>query len=470
MKRDVSALEQYLQKYIETQDYPGVAVCIRGPEGILFEKGFGYRSKKKQLPVDGNTVFGIASMSKSFTTLACCILQTEGKLNLEDPISKYFPDLHVPGLPDESVTLKLIGMHRAGIPPMEPLEWSIAMNSVERHTDTHRHLMESSPNKMNTIEQIVEYISNCEYGSLGSPGEYMSYSNEGYALLSYVVDQAAGISLEEFLTQRIFKPLGMNRSILDLDCTQAKALAGDDNVTSLFEKEENGTLSEDDDWSVLPPFRGCACVKSTALDITKYYKMLCDKGMYEGAQIIPAEAVELLIGSEYPLRKEPYYCQGLRKSLIGGKMMCDHGGELHGVSTHGGFVEGGFSAAVLCNGSELDMESLQWICFNYILGLPLETQHHWAVPSGKEFSRPEMICGDYVGHEGVPAHCKISMEDGKLACEYRDEKKDLRYCFGTVFGLFDQKTGVRENTFRFHLRDGKAWGVNCGSRIFQRTE
>ncbi|NCB41400.1 MAG: class A beta-lactamase-related serine hydrolase [Clostridia bacterium] len=462
------ALEQLLEKCILEKEYPGVAVCIRGPSGVIFEKGFGYRSIKRQLKVDGNTVFGIASMSKSFVTLACCILQTEGKLSLEDPISKYFPDLHLPGLPDESVTLKLIGMHRAGIPPMEPLEWSIAMNSVECHTDTHWDLVKSAPNKMDKIEQIIEYLSEGKYGSLGSPGEYMSYSNEGYALLSYVVDQASGTSLEDFLTERIFKPLGMNRSILDLDCSEAKILAGDDNVTSLFDKNEENGLIEDDNWSILPPFRGCACVKSTALDITKYYKMLSDKGMFEGKQVIPAEAIELLIGREYPLREEPFYCQGLRKSLIAGKLVCDHGGELHGVSTHGGFIEGGYSAAVLCNGSELDMESLQWICFNYILGLPLETEHHWALSSDKEFSRPDMLLGEYIGHEGIPTHCNISIEDGKLVCEYRDKRKDLRYCFSTVFAVYDDETKVRESTFRFHIRDGKAWGVNCGSRIYQR--
>ncbi len=468
MKRDALALEQYLRKCVEKEGYPGVAVCIRGPEGVLFEKGFGYRSIRRGTPVDGDTVFGIASMSKSFTTLACCILAAEGKLSLDDPISKYFPDLHVPGLPDEAVTLKLLGMHRAGIPPMEPLEWSIAMNSVERDTEMHLHLMKTAPNKMETIGQIVDYISQCSYKSLGSPGEYMSYSNEGYALLSYVVDMAAGVTLEEFLNERIFKPLGMSRSILDIDCTEARALAGDDNVTSLFSFDENEKLLEDDDWSVLPPFRGCGLIKSTALDVSKYYQMLSDRGSFEGVQVIPAEAVELLIGSEYPLRAEPYYCQGLRKSLIGGKLACDHGGGLHGVSTHGGFIEGGYSAAVLCNGSELDMEGMQWVCFNYILGLPLETEHHWALPAGRGFSAPEMICGDYIAYEGVPTHCVVRMEDGRLKCEYRDEAKELRYCHSTVFALYDAKTGERESTFRFHIRDGQAWGVNCGSRIYQR--
>ena len=106
MERDVKSLDQLLEQKIRDHGYSGVAVCIRGPEGVIYERGFGYRSIEHQKPVDGNTVFGIASMSKSFTTLACCILHAEGKLDLEDPITKYFPDLHIPGIPDECVTLR----------------------------------------------------------------------------------------------------------------------------------------------------------------------------------------------------------------------------------------------------------------------------------------------------------------------------------------------------------------------------
>lgn len=471
MKRDVNALDHLLEQKIKEHGYTGVAVCIRGPEGVLYERGFGLRSVEKQKPVDGNTIFGIASMSKSFTTLACCILHTEGKLDLEDPISKYFSNLHIPGVPDECITLKRIGMNRSGIPPMEPLEWSISMNSVERDTKLNREMVKSAPNKMETIEQIVDYLNLGKYGNLGAPGEYMSYLNEGFALLSYVVDQTAGMTLEEFLMERIFKPLGMTRSILDLDCSEARKLAGDDNITSLFDKDEDGNLVWDDDWSVLPPFRGCACIKSTALDVTKYYQMLSNGGLYEGKQIVPAEAVELLIGREYPLKKKPFYCQALRKALVEGKMICDHGGALHGVSTQGGFVEGGYSVAILCNDSEVDMEDLQWICYNYILEQPLETDIHWSQPSGREFSAPEMLTGDYIIHEGIPGHCIVSVEDGKLVCVNNDEKLILKHCEKTVFAVYDAKApDKRVNTYRFYIRDGKAWGLKCGSRIYQRIE
>lgn len=465
----VEKLERALGDLFEKRGYPGMAVCIRGPEGVLFEKGFGWRSMEPKQAVDGDTVFGIASMSKSMTALACCILQAEGKMRLDDPVTDYFPDLHIPGAADECVTVKTLAMHRAGLPPMEPLEWSIAKNSIERDTEWYREMLRTAPNSMDKIEQIVDYISAGNYEPLGAPGEYMSYSNEGYALLSYIVDQAAGITLEEFLDQRIFRPLGMTRTVLDLDGGEAARLAGG-NITSLFEREKDGKLVWDNNWSVLPPFRGCACVKSTARDMAKYYQMLSDGGRWEGRQVIPAEAVELMYGREFPLRSRPFYCMGLEKRLMGGKLVCEHAGGLHGVSTHGGFVEGGFSAVVLCNEGGLSMDEFQWICYNFILGLPLETTHHHAVPSGRKFSRPEMLCGDFVSKEGIPSHCTVRLEDGELTAEVHEKKTRLLHCGGSCFAAVERDhPEQRVETLQFYIRGGKAWGVKCDTRIYQRT-
>jgi len=467
--RDSKQLTEYLQQVIDKKGYPGVSVCIRGPEGIVYEQGFGMRSVKRGTRVDPDTVFGIASMSKSFTSLSCCILACEGRLSLDDPLSKFFPSLHIPGVPDELVTVKQTALHRAGIPPMEPLEWSIAMNTNERETEWSKRLKLESPNKMDTIDDIINYISEGRYPALGEPGEYMSYSNEGYALLSYVVDKAAGITLEQFLDERIFKPLGMTRSILDIDCSEAKALVGDGNVTSLFEKDENGNHLEDDNWSVLPPYRGCACIKTTSRDVTRYYQMLSNKGMFEGRQIIPAEAVEMLVGREFPVRRKPFDCMGLRKRLASGKVVCEHGGELHGVSTHGGFTEDGYAIAALCNDSEVDMSELFWICFNYVEGLPLEENHDWCKPCGRKFSMQEMLVGDYVGHEGVVAHTFVFIKDGQLMCRSYGRIYRLEYCEATAFAVINPESGERITTYRFFLRDGRAWGMKNGSRVFRRA-
>ena len=469
MKRNPAELAAYLDAVFKEKKLPGMQVVIRGPKDFLFERSFGMRSIRKNLPVNSETMFGIASMSKSMTALALCILTAEGRMSLEDPVVKYFPDFHIKGAPDDAVTVKTLAMHTAGIPPIEPLEWSIAMNSNREDSPWLRAMRASSPNQMDRIEHIIEYITNMPYKPLGAPGEYMSYSNEGYAIMSYIVDQVAGIPLEQFLTERIFNPLGMTRTIQDIDCTQAKELSGG-NFQSSFEFHDDGTLAEDESWSVCPPFRGCACVKTTALDVTRYYKCLCDNGIWEGKQVIPAEAVRLMFGPQFPLEKERHYCMGLNKSLICGKMVCEHSGGLHGVSSEGALIEGGYSVAVLCNCGDVDLDWAKWACFNFIFGRPFEETHYWCEPIEKEFSNPEMLTGKFTAHEGIPSSHIFRLKNGKLTGSYGSIKNaDIRYCGGMNFAVYNPKTGKRVTTLTFYVRNGKAWGVKCGSRIYQRA-
>ncbi|MDD6043022.1 MAG: serine hydrolase [Eubacteriaceae bacterium] len=469
MKYDIVGFDKYLSELVEKGKYPGVSVTIRGPEGIIFDKGYGKRSIARDLDVDTDTMFGVASMSKSMAALACCILHVEGKMSIFDPVNKYFPDFKVPGVPDECVTVDMLMQHRACIPPMEPLEWSIAMNSIERDSLWYRTMRETSPNQMDKIEQIVEYISKGDYVPLGMPGEYMSYSNEGYALLSYIVDMASGTTLEEFLKERVFRPLGMTRSVLDLDCSEAREMSGG-NITSLFEMED-GQIVEDDNWSVLPPFRGCACVKSTSRDMSAYYKCLADKGKWQGEQVIPEAAVELMIGDRFPVSKEPYYCCGLEKRQIKDIVVYEHSGGLHGVSSHGGFTSNGYSMTVLCNAGSFDMDNFIWGCYSFVNGWDYRKPLRWAEPAGTEFSMPEALCGDFLVKEGLPVHTIVRYEDGKLKAKYGETDVDLLHCGGTVFAAVrDGDPTRRVSTFKFFIREGKAWAVRCYTRFYQRVE
>ena len=103
MAFDLQKLDAALQGYIEKKKLPGVSVAVNGPDGVIFEKGYGIADLETRRSVDENTVYGIASMSKSMTTLACCILAAEGKLSFDDPVSKYFTNFLVPCFPQQVV-------------------------------------------------------------------------------------------------------------------------------------------------------------------------------------------------------------------------------------------------------------------------------------------------------------------------------------------------------------------------------
>ena len=471
MSYDLKALDAALAKRIAEKKLPGVTVCIRGPEGVIFEKGYGVADEKGR-PVDENTVMGIASMSKSTATLALCILATEGKCSFSDPIVKYFPNFSLKGTPRQSVTLHHLATHTAGIPPMEPLEWSIALNTTERkESDWTRAMKATAPNKMNKIEQIVDYIAEGRYPTLGEPGNYMSYSNEGYAILSYVVDQAAGIPLEQFLKDRVFGPMGMTRTVLDEDCSEAKKIASDGNITRLWERDDDGNFECDDAWGILPPFRSCACVKSTAHDMARYYQCISNHGMLDGKQVIPAEAADMMVGVAFPLSEKPYYCYGLNKRLWKGHVICEHSGGLHGVSTHGGLLLGeNYGFAALCNEGGQDTDDLCWIMYNMILGRPLEEKHIWLHPTGEQFDNPEMLVGTYICHEGEPVTVKVHLDEtGRLMATRPLGEYSLVHCGETWFQMFNKDNELMGRC-HFWVRDGKAWGVQVYTRIYQRIE
>ena len=470
MHIDAKALDERIQYLIKKDRLPGVTVCVKGPEGIVFEKAYGYRDGALSVPTDIDTMFGIASMSKSITCLALSILEAEGKVSWNDPVHKYFPNFRVPGAARDTVTLRTLAQHTAGIPPMEPLEWSIAVNSINRSGEWIDAMRASAPNPMATIDQIIDYIANCEYPTVGAPGENMSYCNEGYAILSYVVDQVADVPLEQFCMERIFQPIGMTRTIMDDDCLSARELSGG-NITSLFERED-GELVCDDNWSVLPPFRGCAMVKSTARDMAAYYRCLSNFGVHEGVQVLPSAAVEAMIGPAIPTQEIACYGLGLYKRVKCGHTICEHSGGLHGVSTKGGLLlNEGYGFAVLCNCGDEDMDDIMWTLYNAVMSEPLDTCHRWFVPVGRDFSDPEMLLGQYIGHEGVPSIVRVRQEAGQLRAIVNKRDLRLKYCGGLRFLGLDPEDDTRvRSRLEFFIRNGHAWGVRVGGRIFGLEE
>lgn len=470
MMIDAKALDERIQYLIRKERLPGVTVCVKGPNGTVFEKAYGFRDADLSIPTDMDTMFGIASMSKSITCLALSILESEGKLSWDDPVCKYFPAFRVPGAPRDTVTLRTLAQHTSGIPPMEPLEWSIAVNSINRSGEWIDAMRASAPNSMATINQIIDYIANCEYPTVGAPGENMSYCNEGYAILSYVADQAAGMPLEQFCMERIFRPIGMNHTIMDDDCVSAKAMSGG-NITSLFEWED-GQLICDDNWSILPPFRGCAMVKSTARDMAAYYRCLSNLGVHDGLQVLPRKAVEAMIGPAIPAQEIACYGLGLYKRVKCGHTICEHSGGLHGVSTKGGLLlDEGYGFAVLCNCGDEDMDDIMWTLYNAVMGLPLDTCHRWFVPVGRSFADPEMLTGRYVGHEGVPSVVNVRIDGDQLRAIVNKRDLKLVYCGGLRFCGMDPEDASRvRSRLEFFTRNGHAWGVRVGSRIFGLEE
>lgn len=171
---------------------PGVAIAVVKDGEIVFKKGYGMANLEHNIPITTETVFDLASVSKQFTAFSIYLLESEGKLSLEDEVNKYIPEL-----PDyaKSIKIKHLIAHTSGLRDHGALV-SMAGFFI---TDL-----------MHT-EQVLKMM-NRQKGLEMPSGTAFRYCNSSYVLLTEIVHRITGKSFAEYTNEKIFKPLGMSNT------------------------------------------------------------------------------------------------------------------------------------------------------------------------------------------------------------------------------------------------------------------
>ncbi len=193
----ISEIEQIVQNAMEDRDIPGLSLVIVREGEPVYIKGFGYANLEKQTPVTPETLFEIASTSKAFTALAALKLEEEGKINFDDPVSKYLPWFHVTFEGKKvPVTLRQVIHQTGGIA-------QYAVSNIPRS------------NADDALEQSVRNLSGFEL--LEAPGTEFSYATINYDIIGLIIQEVSGMSFEEYVTTQVLQPLGMNQSRVGID-------------------------------------------------------------------------------------------------------------------------------------------------------------------------------------------------------------------------------------------------------------
>ncbi len=171
---------------------PGISVAIARGGEIVYAEGFGLAQMEYAIPIDSDTIFHVASVSKQFTAFALVLCEQEGLLDLDDEVHKYVPWLHDFG---KAITIRHLLNHTSGIRD----QWELLAMSGYRLDDVL------------TQEHILSLLRNQRELNFEPGSEYM-YSNMGFSLAAEVVTAVTGESLDEYCQERIFMPLGMERS------------------------------------------------------------------------------------------------------------------------------------------------------------------------------------------------------------------------------------------------------------------
>jgi putative ATP-binding cassette transporter len=190
-------IKETVQKLMQEGEIPGLSLVILRPEQPDFIEGFGYGEMEKKIPVSPDTIFEIGSCSKSFTALAALKLEAEGLVNLDNSVSKYLPWFYVAYEGERvEITLRQALHHTSGIP----------FNSIERIP---------MGDDENALEQTVRNIVGIELYTL--PGQQYQYATVNYDIVGLVIQEASGISYQEYMEKQIFQPLGMNDTRVGMD-------------------------------------------------------------------------------------------------------------------------------------------------------------------------------------------------------------------------------------------------------------
>lgn len=184
-------IDEAVTRIMKEAKIPGLGLGISFPDGRVIEKGYGYANLEFQIKADKDTVFEIGSLSKTFTAIAIMMLQEEGKLSVNDKISKYFP--YYPY--GNEITIKTLLQHTSGIKDI-----------------THIEPFSNNQWKNWTPQEIISIIQPVPLEF--EPGQKAEYSNSGCMFLGLIIEKVSGMAYNEFITARICKPLGMTKTRL----------------------------------------------------------------------------------------------------------------------------------------------------------------------------------------------------------------------------------------------------------------
>lgn len=169
---------------------PGAAVLVARDGQVLMRRAYGSASVELGVPLRPEHVFRLGSITKQFTAVAVLMLADEGKVSLDDEITRFFPDYPTQG---RRITVEHLLTHTSGIQSYTGMPTYVAGMRRDLTTDELIAMFRDQP---------MEF----------APGERWNYNNSGYALLGGIIEKVSGMSYADFIRTRIFEPLGMRNS------------------------------------------------------------------------------------------------------------------------------------------------------------------------------------------------------------------------------------------------------------------
>lgn len=358
-------------------DEPGAAVIVVKDGHVLYRKARGMASIELGVPLQPEMVFRLGSITKQFTAAAVMILAEQGKLSVQDPITKFLPDYPTQA---HTITIEHLLTHTSGIQSYTEMPgW-----------------MESKILADLSLQELIDGFK--KEPMAFAPGEKWEYNNSGYVLLGAIIEKASGETYEAFIRKNIFEPLGMKSSYYGsnepLISKRTPGYTG-----------QPGSVVNARYLSMTQPHAAGALL-STVDDLARW-----DEALY-AEKLLKKASIDRMF-SRFTLKdgKSTSYGYGFSLGKLQGHETVEHGGGIFGFSTFGlRMPEDHVYVAVLCN-SDAPKVSPSFIAKTIAaiaIGKPL--------PEQKAIQLDPKILQRYVGVYQIDEKTRrtVTLEDGKL--------------------------------------------------------
>jgi CubicO group peptidase (beta-lactamase class C family) len=350
----LAGLDAWIERALPAWEVPGLAIAVVRNDSVIHARGYGVRELGGADRVDEHTLFAIASTTKAFTAAALGMLVDEGTLGWDDHVSRWLPEFQlVDPFITRSLTVRDLLTHRSGIARSDNI-WIAAPYDRGEILRRARHLP-------------VAGAFRSEYG----------YHNVMYIAAGETVAAATSQSWDDFLEQRIFRPLGMTRST-----SRAAVVETRGNVAT--------SHSRDDGRVVIMPRRnydnigGAGAVFSSAHDLARWLRLQLGRGEFDGKRLIEAGTVREMHAPQTVMRADTvaermfpgtnFRAYGLGWNLqdYDGHKIVHHSGTINYTRTHVAMVpDRNIGVAVIANLSTSDLQRAVMLrVIDALLGLP----------------------------------------------------------------------------------------------------
>ena len=277
-------MEQLARAAYEKGSFNGT--WLYAENGKIVSKGaYGWRDAENKLPMQEDTIFEMASVTKMFTATAVMLLVRDGRLSVDDEYTKYFPDYPYPG-----VTIRHLLTHTSGMPD-------------DFETDTWVCPAWENEKRIPPCSEILRFIRESGEEASHAPGETFRYTDIGYCLLANLVEKLSGASFEDFLKKNVFGPAGMKDSAIYHTRRDGRP---SDRFARNMVLEDDGYVPSDISKETAPyvvgsdGLNGCDYLYTTIFDMLAWDRALREeKVLTREEQMIMFTPVKLNSGEEY---------------------------------------------------------------------------------------------------------------------------------------------------------------------------